>query len=65
MLAEYHKDLQKWEEETERQKNEFTLTEKDLLQTKQLDKCTQVRNHKSLTLTSSLSHPIHHIKTQC
>ncbi|KAK7168813.1 hypothetical protein R3I93_004958 [Phoxinus phoxinus] len=41
MLAQYHKDLRQWEEETERQKYEFTLTEKDLLQTKQLDKCTQ------------------------
>ncbi|XP_067266303.1 cilia- and flagella-associated protein 65 [Chanodichthys erythropterus] len=32
MLEKYHKDLRQWEEETERQKYEFTLTEKDLLQ---------------------------------
>jgi len=63
MLAQYHKDLRQWEEETERQKYEFTLTEKDLLQTKQLDTCTQVRKYTSLTLTSRRSHPIHHIKT--
>ncbi|XP_067299570.1 cilia- and flagella-associated protein 65 [Pseudorasbora parva] len=41
MLTQYHKDLQQWEEETERQKHEFTLTEKDLLWTKQLEKFTQ------------------------
>ncbi|XP_016378792.1 coiled-coil domain-containing protein 108-like [Sinocyclocheilus rhinocerous] len=40
-LAQYHKDLRQWEEETERQKYEFTITEKDLIQTNQLDKCSQ------------------------
>lgn len=62
MLAQYHKDLRQWEEETERQKYEFTLTEKDLLQTTQLDKCTQVRTHTSLMLTSSPLNLIHHVK---
>ncbi|KAF4109419.1 cilia- and flagella-associated protein 65 isoform X1 [Onychostoma macrolepis] len=40
-LAQYHKDLRQWEEETERQKYEFTITEKDLIQANQLDKCSQ------------------------
>ncbi|XP_055071936.2 cilia- and flagella-associated protein 65 [Misgurnus anguillicaudatus] len=39
-LTQYHKDLQQWEEETERQKYEFTLTERDLMQANKLDKCT-------------------------
>ncbi|XP_056308541.1 cilia- and flagella-associated protein 65-like, partial [Danio aesculapii] len=41
MLAQYHKDLRQWEEETERQKYEFTITEKDLIQSNQLNKYTQ------------------------
>lgn len=45
MLAQYHKYLRQWEEETERQKYEFTITEKDLIQSNQLNKYTQVRNH--------------------
>ncbi|XP_073768570.1 cilia- and flagella-associated protein 65 isoform X2 [Danio rerio] len=41
MLAQYHKDLRQWEEETERQKYEFTITEKDMIQSNQLNKYTQ------------------------
>ncbi|XP_052004731.1 cilia- and flagella-associated protein 65 [Xyrauchen texanus] len=41
MLSQYQKDLQQWEGETERQKHEFTITEKDLMQTNQMDKCAQ------------------------
>ncbi|RXN28038.1 coiled-coil domain-containing protein 108 [Labeo rohita] len=40
-LAQYHRDLRQWKEETERQKYEFTITEKDLKPTNQLDKCSQ------------------------
>lgn len=45
MLIQYHKDLQDWEDEVERQKYEFTITEKDLIQENQRDKGPQVKNH--------------------
>ncbi|KAA0715982.1 Cilia- and flagella-associated protein 65 [Triplophysa tibetana] len=41
MLIQYHKDLQDWEVEVERQKYEFTITEKELIQESQRDKRTQ------------------------
>ncbi|TSK92887.1 Cilia- and flagella-associated protein 65 [Bagarius yarrelli] len=40
-LACYQKDLQQWEEEEERKKDEFTITEKDLIQAKSQNKQTQ------------------------
>ncbi|XP_056611820.1 cilia- and flagella-associated protein 65 isoform X1 [Triplophysa dalaica] len=41
MLILYHKDLQDWEVELERQKYEFTVTEKELIKESQRDKSTQ------------------------
>ncbi|KAI4873066.1 hypothetical protein NFI96_025495 [Prochilodus magdalenae] len=41
-LAQYHKDLQQWEGEKEREKHEFTITEKDLVKTNLQSKPTQV-----------------------
>ncbi|XP_019896730.2 cilia- and flagella-associated protein 65 isoform X1 [Esox lucius] len=32
-VSQYHQELQRWEQERERQNNEFTITEKDLQQT--------------------------------
>ncbi|GAA6072785.1 cilia- and flagella-associated protein 65 isoform X3 [Tachysurus ichikawai] len=43
-FACYQRDLQQWEEGEERKKHEFTITEKDLIQTKIQDKTTQGGN---------------------
>ncbi|KAG7330997.1 hypothetical protein KOW79_004966 [Hemibagrus wyckioides] len=40
-LAHYQIDLQQWEEAKEREKHEFTITEKDLIQTNHQNKPTQ------------------------
>ncbi|XP_066497191.1 cilia- and flagella-associated protein 65 isoform X2 [Hoplias malabaricus] len=41
-LAQYQTNLQQWEVEREREMNEFTITEKDLLRTKPQNKPTKV-----------------------
>lgn len=56
--ASYQIDLQQWEEEKEREKHEFTITEKDLIQTNPQNKPIQVLLQASI---HQIHQPIYNI----